>query len=74
MSQTNRKQNAVQIEVILYLFQTLPQQEENRPQIYVHKDEVECRNTVSMMHGGPAARMWGMGEYFQVVLYQTLLD
>ena len=44
------------------------QQEEYLPQIYLGKDEVEYGNTVSVMRGGPAARMQEMGEYFQAVL------
>ena len=51
----------------------LPRQDECHPQFYLDKDEVECGNTASMTHGGPAVRMRQMGQYFQVVLYFTFI-
>jgi len=48
--------------------QTLLQQDEYPPRIYLGKDEVECGNTTSMTRVGPAAITQEMGEYFQALL------
>ena len=49
---------------VYYQGNTSPRQNE-----YKYRYMVGCGNTASLTHGGPAARMRQMGQYFQVVLY-----
>lgn len=46
--------------------QTLQQQDEHRPWVYLGKDEVECGNTASMMRAGSAFKL---SQHFLAVLY-----